>query len=325
MRNKGISALELVVAILVLAVLALVLLPALPWRVDSTRNGQACQNNLKQLWTVCTMYAEESPSLLYPTVQGGEPWHQAGAPAPSNCGAFDGTPDYAMAMAAVYPDYLADLSFLVCPSSTTADLDPGEAVGQLPPQPCNYPLHISNPDVSYVYLGYCIDDGDGAVSGMAGLGEHGFPEDAEAVALGRNALAPAQILCVMKYIRDHANNHAALDRDIDVAAEGFEGAGNGAKDGDPELGPGKTIFRLGSGVYWKFAPRGADWVYRGWIDERLPLMWDVICSDGGTATSSHSPAGVHCLFMDGHVEFIKYRGRFPCSEALAALLGSTGQ
>lgn len=39
---------------------------------------------------------------------------------------------------------------------------------------------------------------------------------------------------------------------------------------------------------------------------------------------NHVPGGVNCLYMDGHVEFIRYPGDYPCSPYLAQKLGKGG-
>ena len=58
----------------------------------------------------------------------------------------------------------------------------------------------------------------------------------------------------------------------------------------------------------------------------IPVLWDLFAGTGGNAAKrglmvpkfNHVPGGSNVLFMDGHVEFIKYPGRFPVSETQAA-------
>jgi prepilin-type processing-associated H-X9-DG protein len=44
----------------------------------------------------------------------------------------------------------------------------------------------------------------------------------------------------------------------------------------------------------------------------LPMMWDVLSTNiGGGIGYNHAPGGCNTLYMDGHVEFVKYGDRFP--------------
>lgn len=301
MRRSGLTTIEVIISVVILAALAALLLPALAGkRNQAPRQRTLCQSNMKQLAMACLMYSKEDPQLLFPPVKGGEPWHQPEASQPEYCGDYDDPPDYAMAVDAIYPEYLADLNILVCPSSAEAAMHnaPG-ALGQLPTAPCNYPGHFSNPDVNYVYLGYCIDDGDGAC-GEVPLAEHGFTN-----AVGD---ASAQLVCVMEYIRENADDHAALDRDIDPAALGYGPLGNGTVPGAPGPAEGSLIFRLREGLNASPAT--------------VPIMWDAFVSGGGFMMFNHIPGGSNCLFLDGHVAFLQYPGPFPTSDAFGQIMGS---
>lgn len=317
MREKGLTTIELVVALLVIVVLAAVLLPALSG-TSAPRRRPSCQNNLKQLGLVCKMYANECPQQLFPPVQGGEPWHQPGAQAPwIGCGPYDNVPDFAMLITAIHPEYLTDLSILICPSSVEADYDTATALGQLDPTPCNYPQHVSNPDVNYIYFGYCIDKGDGEEETSA-------PSGGQAPVPGHVGV-PAQTACVVEYIIKNADDHAALDQDIDASISGFLDAGNRTRD-EVEGAAENMIYRLREGIDQILpVPPNAGPAASNIIQSKIPIMWDTLSLDGSTPISNHTPPGANCLFMDGHVEFIGYPGRFPCSEAFAAFWGSTGQ
>ncbi len=45
----------------------------------------------------------------------------------------------------------------------------------------------------------------------------------------------------------------------------------------------------------------------------IAVMWDEIAVYGGATTFNHVPGGGNCLYMDGHVEFLKWQSTFPCN------------
>jgi prepilin-type processing-associated H-X9-DG protein len=88
------------------------------------------------------------------------------------------------------------------------------------------------------------------------------------------------------------------DRDIVVP----EGKGNGG---------GNVIHRIQKGAE-RFMKDPSITAHE------IPLMWDKPSTD--PANVSHVPAGGYVLYLDGHVEFIRYPGKFPMSETMARLL-----
>ena len=54
----------------------------------------------------------------------------------------------------------------------------------------------------------------------------------------------------------------------------------------------------------------------------LPMLFDKVHMD--VLEFNHVPGGGNVLFMDGHVEFVKFPGDFPCSRAWAELLAALG-
>ncbi len=43
----------------------------------------------------------------------------------------------------------------------------------------------------------------------------------------------------------------------------------------------------------------------------IPIMWDEIAVYGGASTFNHVPGGGNCLYMDGHVEFLRWPSKYP--------------
>jgi len=50
----------------------------------------------------------------------------------------------------------------------------------------------------------------------------------------------------------------------------------------------------------------------------LPVMLDLVSTV--VSEYNHVPGGANVLYMDGHVEFIKYPGKFPASAAFAKVI-----
>jgi prepilin-type processing-associated H-X9-DG protein len=84
-------------------------------------------------------------------------------------------------------------------------------------------------------------------------------------------------------------------RDKDLAVP--EGKGNRG---------GNTIFRLREGVERFFITDIHNPAAAAKAQSEMPIMWD--------RPGRHVPGGSNVLYMDGHVEFIRYPGEFPITE-----------
>ncbi|MFP4502635.1 MAG: Tfp pilus assembly protein FimT/FimU [Candidatus Hydrogenedentota bacterium] len=49
-------------------------------------------------------------------------------------------------------------------------------------------------------------------------------------------------------------------------------------------------------------------------DSVIPVMWDEIAVSGNAATFNHVPGGGNVLYMDGHVDFLRWPTQFPANE-----------
>jgi prepilin-type processing-associated H-X9-DG protein len=106
---------------------------------------------------------------------------------------------------------------------------------------------------------------------------------------------------------------AFLDSYPDLIAEGADFSQ------DLPAPPGRGSF--GGEVFLRLRPDVCDGtdVQPG----EVPVMFDVVIVSGNTLQSNHVPDGSNVLYLDGHVEFVKYPDEFPVSnkflEALSEL------
>jgi prepilin-type processing-associated H-X9-DG protein len=53
----------------------------------------------------------------------------------------------------------------------------------------------------------------------------------------------------------------------------------------------------------------------------IPLMWDIVNRMGGTASFNHVPGGCNVLYLDGHVEWVRYPSdKFPVNAYFANIV-----
>ena len=77
---------------------------------------------------------------------------------------------------------------------------------------------------------------------------------------------------------------------------------------------GHTVYRLREGIERFFITDINNPAGSAIAQSELAVMWDFI--EGNRVSAfNHVPGGCNVLYMDGHVEFIRYPGEFPVSEA----------